>query len=249
MHGMRISRARVCDSLARGMMRTVMRAAIGGRWSTLSRARVAREATTTTTTTTATDDQDGKDDKDEDEDEVAATATATATALDGDGATRLTHVDDVTGAASMVNVGAKPSTSRTATASARVTLGREAYEAVKRNALKKGDVLATARLAGITGAKKTHDLIPLCHQISLDAVKIDLRMVDADAAVEVSATATCAGKTGVEMEALTAAAVSGLTIYDMCKAVSKDIVIERVRLESKIGGKSGEWRRSTRPRM
>ena len=177
-------RVRVCDSLARGMMRTVMRAAIGGRWSTLSRARVAREATTTTTTT-ATDD--------EDEDEVAATATATATALDGDGATRLTHVDDVTGAASMVNVGAKPSTSRTATASARVTLGREAYEAVKRNALKKGDVLATARLAGITGAKKTHDLIPLCHQISLDAVKIDLRMVDADAAVEVSATATCAG--------------------------------------------------------
>ena len=129
-----------------------------------------------------------------------------------------------------------------------MTLGREAYEAVKRNALKKGDVLATARLAGITGAKKTHDLIPLCHQISLDAVKIDLRMVDADAAVEVSATATCAGKTGVEMEALTAAAVSGLTIYDMCKAVSKDIVIERVRLESKIGGKSGEWRRSTRPR-
>ena len=241
-------RVRVCDSLARGMMRTVMRAAIGGRWSTLSRARVAREATTTTTTA-ATDDQDGKDDKDEDEDEVTATATATATALDGDGATRLTHVDDVTGAASMVNVGAKPSTSRTATASARVTLGREAYEAVKRNALKKGDVLATARLAGITGAKKTHDLIPLCHQISLDAVKIDLRMVDADAAVEVSATATCAGKTGVEMEALTAAAVSGLTIYDMCKAVSKDIVIERVRLESKIGGKSGEWRRSTRPRM
>ena len=236
-----------CDSLARvsrdrlagGMMRTVMRAAIGGRSSTHSRARVAREATTTTTTTTATDDKD-------DEDEV--TVTATVTALDGDGATRLTHVDDVTGAASMVNVGAKPSTSRTATASARVTLGREAYEAVKRNALKKGDVLATARLAGITGAKKTHDLIPLCHQISLDAVKIDLRMVDADAAVEVSATATCAGKTGVEMEALTAAAVSGLTIYDMCKAVSKDIVIERVRLESKIGGKSGEWRRSTRPR-
>ena len=240
-------RVRVCDSLARvsrdrlarGMMRTVMRAAIGGRSSTLSRARVAREATTTTTT--ATDDKD--------EDEVTATATPTATALDGDVATRLTHVDDVTGGASMVNVGAKPSTSRTATASARVTLGREAYEAVKRNALKKGDVLATARLAGITGAKKTHDLIPLCHQISLDAVKIDLRMVDADAAVEVSATATCAGKTGVEMEALTAAAVSGLTIYDMCKAVSKDIVIERVRLESKIGGKSGECRRSTRPRM
>lgn len=145
----------------------------------------------------------------------------------------------------MVNVGAKPSTSRTATASARVTLGREAYEAVKRNGIQKGDVLATARLAGIMGAKKTHDLIPLCHQISLDGVTIDLRMVDDDAAVEVFATASCAGKTGVEMEALTAAAVSGLTIYDMCKAVSKDIVIDRVRLESKIGGKSGEWRRSS----
>jgi len=158
---------------------------------------------------------------------------------------RLTHVDPVTGAASMVNVGAKPSTSRTATASARVTLGREAYEAVKRNGIQKGDVLATARLAGIMGAKKTHDLIPLCHQISLDGVTIDLRMVDDDAAVEVFATASCAGKTGVEMEALTAAAVSGLTIYDMCKAVSKDIVIDRVRLESKIGGKSGEWRRSS----
>jgi len=164
---------------------------------------------------------------------------------DGDGDEGLTHVDPVTGAASMVNVGAKPSTSRTATASARVTLGRAAYEAVKRNGLKKGDVLATARLAGIMGAKKTHDLIPLCHHVALDGVTIDLRTVDDDAAVEVFATASCAGKTGVEMEALTAAAVSGLTIYDMCKAVSKDIVIDRVRLESKIGGKSGEWRRSS----
>lgn len=143
----------------------------------------------------------------------------------------------------MVDVGLKTPTRRTATASARVTLGDEAFALVRENKVKKGDVLAAARLAGIIGAKKTHDLIPLCHALALDSVKIDLRMNEEAKAVDVFATATCSGKTGVEMEALTAVTVSGLTIYDMCKAVSKDIVIGDVRLESKYGGKSGDWKR------
>ena len=156
---------------------------------------------------------------------------------------RLTHVDATTGAATMVDVGLKTPTRRTATASARVTLGDEAFALVRENKVKKGDVLAAARLAGIIGAKKTHDLIPLCHALALDSVKIDLRMNEEAKAVDVFATATCSGKTGVEMEALTAVTVSGLTIYDMCKAVSKDIVIGDVRLEAKYGGKSGDWKR------
>ena len=124
-----------------------------------------------------------------------------------------------------------------------MTLGDEAFALVRENKVKKGDVLAAARLAGIIGAKKTHDLIPLCHALALDSVKIDLRMNEEAKAVDVFATATCSGKTGVEMEALTAVTVSGLTIYDMCKAVSKDIVIGDVRLEAKYGGKSGDWKR------
>ena len=156
---------------------------------------------------------------------------------------RLTHVDERSGAASMVNVGSKPSTSREATASARVWLGAEAFALVRENRMKKGDVLATARIAGIMGAKKTHDLIPLCHAIAIDAVKVDLTLNESERAVDIVAVASCTGKTGVEMEALTAAAVSGLTIYDMCKAVSKDIVIGDVRLEAKVGGKSGNWSR------
>ena len=154
----------------------------------------------------------------------------------------LTHVNSA-GTASMVNVGAKATTSRVASASARVWIGAEAYALVRANAMKKGDVLSTARLAGIMGAKRTADLIPLCHSLALDQVKVELEMVEAEYAIDVTATAACSGKTGVEMEALTAATVSGLTIYDMCKAVSKDIVIGDVRLESKSGGKSGDWTR------
>lgn len=172
-----------------------------------------------------------------DDDAVAASLSPSGTTQ------RLTHVDATTGAATMVDVGLKTPTRRTATASARVTLGDEAFALVRENKVKKGDVLAAARLAGIIGAKKTHDLIPLCHALALDSVKIDLRMNEEAKAVDVFATATCSGKTGVEMEALTAVTVSGLTIYDMCKAVSKDIVIGDVRLESKYGGKSGDWKR------
>ena len=174
---------------------------------------------------------------------VADAAAAGSSSSSAAESRRLTHVDATTGAATMVDVGLKTPTRRTATASARVTLGDEAFALVRENKVKKGDVLAAARLAGIIGAKKTHDLIPLCHALALDSVKIDLRMNEEAKAVDVFATATCSGKTGVEMEALTAVTVSGLTIYDMCKAVSKDIVIGDVRLEAKYGGKSGDWKR------
>ena len=156
----------------------------------------------------------------------------------------LTHVDARTGKATMVNVGAKATTAREAVASARVYLGADAFALVRDDGVKKGDVLAVARLAGIMGAKRTHDLIPLCHAVALDSVSVDLTLAKDEHAIDIRATAHCSGKTGVEMEALTAAAVTGLTIYDMCKAVSKDIVIGDVRLEKKTGGKSGAWSRA-----
>ena len=129
----------------------------------------------------------------------------------------LTHVDG-TGRASMVDVSLKRETLRSATASARVLLGREAFEAVAANTLAKGDVLATARLAGIGGAKQTSALIPLCHQLSLSDVGVELRLCEEDAAVDIEATARTRGPTGVEMEALTAASVAALTVYDMVRA-------------------------------
>ena len=156
----------------------------------------------------------------------------------------LTHVDARTGSASMVNVGEKATTAREAVASGRVYVGAEAFALVRENGIKKGDVLSTARLAGIMGAKRTHELIPLCHSVALDAVKVDLELNEKELAIDVRATASCSGKTGVEMEALTAVSVSGLTIYDMCKAVSKHIVIGDIRLEAKRGGKSGNWTRN-----
>ena len=144
----------------------------------------------------------------------------------------------------MVNVGEKATTAREAVASGRVYVGAEAFALVRENGIKKGDVLSTARLAGIMGAKRTHELIPLCHSVALDAVKVDLELNEKELAIDVRATASCSGKTGVEMEALTAVSVSGLTIYDMCKAVSKHIVIGDIRLEAKRGGKSGNWTRN-----
>jgi cyclic pyranopterin phosphate synthase len=124
-----------------------------------------------------------------------------------------------------------------------VLLGRPAFDLVKANALAKGDVLSIAQVAGIQGAKHTASLIPLCHNIFLSKVNVTLRLVEEAAAVAISATARCVGQTGVEMEALTAAGVAGLTVYDMCKAVSKDIEITQLRLDSKEGGKSGTWLR------
>ncbi|XP_050438739.1 molybdenum cofactor biosynthesis protein 1 isoform X2 [Adelges cooleyi] len=145
----------------------------------------------------------------------------------------LTHVDPESGKARMVDVTGKPATRRTATATALVKLNRTAVELIQENTMKKGDVLAVAQLAGICAAKKTWDLIPLCHQVRLDGVSVVVRLDREESAVTVTATAVTEDRTGVEMEALTACTVAALTVYDMCKAVSKHTVIESVRLVSK----------------
>lgn len=154
----------------------------------------------------------------------------------------LTHVD-ASGQASMVNVAAKPVTARVAAASARVTLGATAFAAVAANAVAKGDVLAAARLAGVMGAKATPALIPLCHTVPLDGVHMTITLDSGASAVDIMATAAATARTGVEMEALTAASAAALTVYDMTKALSRESTIEWVRLMSKEGGKSGVWRR------
>lgn len=153
----------------------------------------------------------------------------------------LTHLDE-DGAARMVDVSAKATTAREAVASGRIAMSAEAAAAIAQGLVKKGDVLAVARVAGIMAAKRTADLIPLCHPIALSAVTVDFDLDDGG--VTVTATARTAGQTGVEMEALTAASVALITIYDMAKALDKAMVIDGVRLESKIGGKSGDWRRT-----
>ncbi|WP_347303789.1 cyclic pyranopterin monophosphate synthase MoaC [Croceibacterium sp. TMG7-5b_MA50] len=154
--------------------------------------------------------------------------------------TALTHLDE-TGAARMVDVGGKPQTARSATAAGRITMSAEALAAIRDGSGPKGDVLAAARIAGIMAAKKTGELIPLCHPLALDTVSVDFSFAD-DRTVEVSARAALTGKTGVEMEAMTAAAIALLTIYDMAKAIDKGMVIDTVRLVEKTGGKSGAWR-------
>ena len=152
--------------------------------------------------------------------------------------TALTHLD-ADGAAHMVDVGGKPVTAREAVATGRIAMSAAAAQAIAAGAVKKGDVLAVARVAGIMAAKRTAELIPLCHPLPLTRVAIDLA---ADAqGVTVTATAATEGKTGVEMEALTAAAVALLTIYDMAKAIDKTMTIEAVRVVAKSGGKSGDW--------
>ena len=152
---------------------------------------------------------------------------------------RLTHLDE-SGAARMVDVGGKPDSARSATATGRIRMATAALAAVRDGSGPKGDVLAAARVAGIMAAKKTAELIPLCHPLALDAVAVDFAF--ADDALEVTATASLTGRTGVEMEALTAVSVALLTIYDMAKALEKGMVIEQVRLVKKTGGKSGDWR-------
>lgn len=153
----------------------------------------------------------------------------------------LTHIDDQ-GRARMVDVSGKEITTRTASAEAVVRLSSEAYNALCRGTLKKGDALAVARIAGITGAKRTGDLIPLCHPLPISGVTVDFELNDAHCTVRVVATVIIAAQTGVEMEALTAASVAALTLYDMCKAVDKGIVVERIRLLAKSGGRSGDYR-------
>lgn len=155
-------------------------------------------------------------------------------------ADRLTHVDE-TGAARMVDVSDKAVTARTAVASGRVLVSPTVVDLLRGEGVPKGDALAVARLAGIMGAKQTPALIPLCHPLALSSVKVDL--VVADDAVEVTATVGTTDRTGVEMEALTAVSVAALTVVDMVKAVDKGAVITDVRVESKSGGRSGDWSR------
>ena len=152
----------------------------------------------------------------------------------------LTHLDE-SGAARMVDVTGKDVTARTATATGRVLVSAEVVALLRGEGMPKGDALAVARIAGIMGAKQTPSLIPLCHPIGISGVTVDLAV--ADDAVEISATVRTADRTGVEMEALTAVTVAALTVIDMVKAVDKGAVITDVRVESKTGGKSGDWHR------
>ena len=143
----------------------------------------------------------------------------------------------------MVDVSEKSETSRTAVAAGCVRMNRETFELVKSGGMKKGDVLGAAQIAGIMAAKRTSDLIPMCHTLLLSGVDMAFKLNDADCAVEITATVRCQGVTGVEMEALTAVSVAALTVYDMCKAVQKDMEITDIRLLSKSGGKSGDYHR------
>lgn len=154
----------------------------------------------------------------------------------------LTHTN-IKGQAQMVDVSPKRTTNRAAIASCKVLLGKEVFDLVSANQMAKGDVLSIAKIAGITGAKQTSTLIPLCHNISLTHVRVDLTLNAEDYSVEVEGEANATGKTGVEMEAMMAVTVAGLTVYDMCKAASKEIEITNIRLKSKFGGKSGHWAR------
>jgi cyclic pyranopterin monophosphate synthase len=154
---------------------------------------------------------------------------------------RLTHLDEA-GQARMVDVSAKDVTVRTARASGRVVLSAAAVAALRNGQVPKGDALAVARIAGIAGAKRTPDLIPLCHPLGLHGVSVELAV--SDWGVSIEATVKTADRTGVEMEALTSVSVAALTLIDMIKSVDKGAVITDVRLESKDGGKSGPWRRS-----
>ena len=151
----------------------------------------------------------------------------------------LSHVDE-SGGASMVDVGPKPVTERVAVAAGSVTMQPETLRLIRDNSIAKGDVLGTARIAGIMGAKSTSQLIPLCHPLPIDHVAVDFDLNETANAVEIKASATTAAKTGVEMEALTAVALAGLTIYDMCKSVDRGMQIDAVRLLRKSGGKSGD---------
>lgn len=153
---------------------------------------------------------------------------------------RLTHID-ASGRADMVDVGDKPVSTRTAIAEGSVTMARSTLDLIVTGHAKKGDVIATARLAGIMAAKRTHELIPLCHPLLLTKVGVDIEPDDCLPGLRVRALARVSGQTGVEMEALTACSVACLTIYDMAKAVDRGMVIGGIRLLEKTGGVSGDW--------
>jgi cyclic pyranopterin phosphate synthase len=154
---------------------------------------------------------------------------------------KLTHIDD-TGAASMVDVSSKPMTERQATAEGHVIMAPETLALIKSGNAKKGDVLGVARIAGIMAAKKTHELIPLCHPLLLSKISVELEQDELMPGIKVRATVKLSGQTGVEMEALTAVSVACLTIYDMVKAADRTMRIEGIRLTEKRGGKSGHFK-------
>lgn len=153
-----------------------------------------------------------------------------------------THFNEQ-GRARMVNVGEKSPTRRTATAAGRVLVNRETFSLIQSGGIKKGDVLTVAQIAGVMGAKRSADIIPMCHPILMDGVDLRLTLNEDRCSVEIQATVSCNGRTGVEMEALTAVSVAALTVYDMCKAVQRDMVIENIRLLSKTGGVHGDYLR------
>ena len=153
---------------------------------------------------------------------------------------RLTHIDEH-GNAAMVDVSAKPETERVATATGSVLMAKATLDLILAGGVKKGDVLSVAQLAGIMGAKRTPDLIPLCHPLALTSVSVELACDPERSAVDITATCRLQGRTGVEMEALTAVAVAALTVYDMCKAADRAMRIEGIRLLHKSGGKSGVY--------
>ncbi|NTZ41620.1 cyclic pyranopterin monophosphate synthase MoaC [Altererythrobacter sp. SALINAS58] len=153
--------------------------------------------------------------------------------------TKLTHINEA-GEARMVDVACKPDTRRSARACGEIHMNAEAASAIRQGNAPKGDVLGTARIAGIMAAKKTSELIPLCHPLALSSVEVEFSQQESS--IQVVATASLIGKTGVEMEAITAASVALLTIYDMGKALDKSMVIQNIRLLEKSGGKSGDWK-------
>jgi len=153
---------------------------------------------------------------------------------------KLSHLDDA-GRARMVDVTAKEETVRVAVAKGRIVMQPETLRLLLRGEIAKGNVLTTAQVAGMQAAKKTSELIPMCHPLLLTGIDVELEPDESTSAVEITATVRTTGKTGVEMEALTAVSVAGLTVYDMCKAVDKGMQVEAVRLVSKTGGKSGDW--------
>ena len=154
-----------------------------------------------------------------------------------------THFNEQ-GRARMVDVGQKPETRRSAVAAARVLVNAETFDRIRSGGMKKGDVLSVAQIAGVMGAKRTPDLIPMCHPVMIDGIDLTLYLDEALCSVEIEASVSCDGRTGVEMEALTAVSTAALTVYDMCKALQKDMVISDVRLLKKTGGVHGDFLRA-----
>ena len=152
-----------------------------------------------------------------------------------------THFNE-TGRAKMVDVGEKPISQRVAVAAGRVLVNEKTFQLIRSGGMKKGDVLTVAQIAGVMGAKQTSTLIPMCHPILMDGIDLELQLDEARHSVEIIAKISCDGRTGVEMEALTAVSVAALTIYDMCKAIQRDIVIGEIALVEKTGGKSGDYK-------